>query len=165
VTTSLYGRLDPTDRAIVDALRRDGRRAYREIARELGVSESKVRKRVRRLLDEGWMRILAVSDPLALGVPVLATTYAKVRPGALDAVTDSLTRYEAVRYVGIGVGSYNVVVESLHASNGELHAFLQEALGMEGIIGSETMQVVKIKKSVWDWEIVTGAERLAPPPR
>ena len=165
MTASLYERLDPTDRAIVDALRRDGRRSYREIARELGVSESKVRKRVHRLLDEGWMRILAISDPLALGVPVLATTYARVSPGALEAVTDGLARFEAVRYVGIGVGSHNVVVESLHASNGELHDFLQEALGMEGIISSETMQVVKIKKSVWDWEIRGEAEALPRPPR
>ncbi|CAN5772498.1 Lrp/AsnC family transcriptional regulator [soil metagenome] len=163
MTASLYQHLDATDRAIVDALRRDGRRPYREIARELGVSESKVRKRVHRLLDDGWMRILAISDPLALGVPVLATTYAKVAPAALEAVTDRLARYDAVRYVGIGVGSHNVVVESLHASNGELHAFLQEALGMEGIISNETMQVVKIKKSVWDWDIRTD-DATAPAP-
>jgi Lrp/AsnC family transcriptional regulator, regulator for asnA, asnC and gidA len=153
-----YQQLDGIDRAIVDALRQDGRRAYRDIARDLGVSESMVRKRCRRLLRSGWMRILAISDPLALGVPVLATTYAKVRPAALEAVTDHLTGLDAVRYVGIGVGANNLVVESLHASTGELHAFLQEALAMEGIVSSETMQVVKIKKSVWDWEIRTAPE-------
>lgn len=150
-----YQQLDAIDQAIVDALRIDGRRAYRDIARDLGVSESMVRKRCKRLLESGWMRILAISDPLALGVPVLATTYARVRPAALDAVTDAIARDDAVRYVGIGIGANNLVVESLHASSAELHAFLQEALAHDDILSSETMQVVKIKKSVWDWEIRT----------
>ncbi len=150
---SLYERLDPIDQAIVIALRRDGRRPFREIARELDVSESMVRKRAHRLLDEGWMRILAISDPLALGVPVLATTYARVRPAELDGVVERLARYDAVRYLAICVGANNLVVESLHASNGDLHAFLQEALGTEGVESRETMQVVQITKSVWDWEL------------
>lgn len=150
---SLYDRLDPIDQAIVIALRRDGRRSFREIARELGVSESMVRKRAHRLLQDGWMRIIAISDPLALGVPVVATTYAKVSPAALDAVVDRLARYDSVRYLATCVGAHNLVVESLHGSNAELHDFLQEALGMEGIISRETMQVVRITKSVWDWEL------------
>lgn len=150
-----YPELDRTDRAIVDALRDDGRRAYRDIARDLGVSESMVRKRAKRLLASGWMRIQAISDPLALGVPVVATTYAQVRPSALDRVGEALADYDAVRYLGIGVGAANLVVESLHATAAELHAFLQEALGSDDVIESETMQVITIKKSVWDWEIRT----------
>lgn len=148
-----YPELDRTDRAIVDALRDDGRRAYRDIARDLGVSESMVRKRAKRLLASGWMRIQAISDPLALGVPVVATTYAQVRPSALDRVGEALADYDAVRYLGIGVGAHNLVFESLHATTADLHAFLQEALALDGIVSSETMQVVKIHKSVWDWAI------------
>ena len=49
VSPKPYPELDRTDRAIVDALRDDGRRAYRDIARDLGVSESMVRKRAKRL--------------------------------------------------------------------------------------------------------------------
>lgn len=153
-----YQQLDPIDQAIVDALRLDGRRAYRDIARDLGVSESMVRKRCQRLLQSGWMRIQAISDPLALGVPVLATTYAKIRPAALERVAERAARHDAVRYVGIGIGAANLVVESLHASASELQAFLREALGDDDVIDSDTMQVVSIKKSVWDWEIRTESE-------
>jgi Lrp/AsnC family transcriptional regulator, regulator for asnA, asnC and gidA len=157
VRTRAYQQLDPIDQAIVDALRHDGRRAYRDIARDLDVSESMVRKRAQRLLHSGWMRIQAISDPLALGVPVVATTYAKVRPAALERVSGEVAKHDAVRYVGIGIGAANLVVESLHASATELHAFLQGALGGDDVIDSETMQVVSIKKSVWDWEIRTEA--------
>ncbi len=161
---SLYDRLDRTDQSIVIALRRDGRRPFREIARELGVSESMVRKRARRLLRDGWMRILAISDPLALGVPVVATTYARVRPAALDDVVERLARYESVRYLATCVGAQNLVVESLHGSNAELHDFLQRELGSDDIVGFETMQVVKITKSVWDWELGADGSPAPPPP-
>ena len=148
-----YPQLDPTDQRIVDYLRRDGRMPYREIARHLGVSESMVRKRVNKLLESGWMRILAISDPLQLGVRILATTYAKVSPQHVEGVTDRLARHPAVRYVAIGIGGHNVVIESMHGSAAEVHAFIQAELGREGIISSETIQVVRIKKSVWDWKI------------
>lgn len=149
---SPYRQLDDTDRQIVDFLRRDGRMAYREIARQLGVSEGMVRKRVGRLLGSGWIRIVAMSDALQLGVPILATTYAKVSPHALKRVTARLAANHETRYVAVGVGSCNLVVESLHASNAELHAFLQRELSDE-VLSSETLQVVEIKKAVWDWQI------------
>lgn len=157
-----YRQLDRVDRRIVDLLREDGRMAYREIARRLDVSESMVRKRVGRLLTANWMKIQAISDPLQLGVPIVATTYARVRPGQVEEITDRFARHPAVRYVAIGVGSHNVLVESLHADNGELHEFLQRELGRPGIVTSETVQVVKIKKSDWDWAIPGDTD---PPPR
>lgn len=152
-----YQQLDDTDKRIVDLLRADGRTAYREIARQLGVSESMVRKRVSSLLTAGWVRIMAISDPLQLGAPILATTYAKVSPHALERVTARLVACEATRYVAVGVGSHNLVVESLHADNTDLHRFLQCELSQE-VLSSETIQVVEIKKSIWDWKIPAPQE-------
>jgi Lrp/AsnC family transcriptional regulator for asnA, asnC and gidA len=148
-----YHHLDDMDQRIVDHLRVDGRMPYREIARQLDVSEGMVRKRVTRLLDSGWMRILAVSNPLQLGVPILATTYAHVLPQHVEQVTDALAELEPVRYVAIGVSQPNVVLESIHGSHTDVHDFIQRELTREGVISSETVLVVKIKKSIWDWKI------------
>lgn len=133
--------------------------SYREIARRLDVSESMIRKRVTRLLDSGWMHIQAISDPLKLGVPIVATTYARVSPQRLEHVADRLAAADATRYVALCVGSNNLVVESLHANNSELHDFIQRELGQDAIVSSETLQVVKIKKSVWDWEVNVPEEQ------
>jgi len=156
-----YPQLNEADQRIVDMLRQDGRRPYRDIARELGVSESMVRKRVGRLIESGWMRILAVTDPLQLGVPFLATTYVKVRPAALEAVADAVAREGAARYVAIGVGNHNLVFESLHSSARDLHEFQQRLLSSDDVLSSETIHVVDIKKSVWDWEIPVNKEEEA----
>lgn len=152
-TKETYQHLDAIDQRIVDFLRVDGRTPYREIARQLDVSESMVRKRVNRLLDSNWMRILAISNPLQLGVPILATTYATITPQQLEPVTDAIAALEVVRYVAIGVGNPNVVIESIHGSNAEVHDFVQRELTREGVVSSETVLVVKIKKSIWDWKI------------
>lgn len=157
VRPSLYHQLDAIDRQVVDLLRQDGRMAYRAIARRLSVSEGTVRKRVGKLLGAGWIRIVAMSDALQLGVPILATTYAKVSPQALERVTARLAASNATRYVAVGVGSHNVVVESLHASNADLHMFLQRELSSE-VLSSETLQVVEIKKAIWDWQIPSASD-------
>ena len=155
-----YEQLDATDRRIVDFLRVDGRMSYREIARQLDVSESMVRKRANRLLESGWMRILAISNPLQLGVPILATTYATVTAQELESVTDALAALDTVRYVATGLGKPNVVIESIHASNAEVHEFIQRELTREGVVDSETVLVVNIKKSIWDWKIPKQLENL-----
>ncbi|MEX2501929.1 MAG: AsnC family transcriptional regulator [Trueperaceae bacterium] len=154
--------LDPVDRNIVALLRADGRMAFREIARRLQVSESMIRKRVARLRRQRTIEIRAVVDPLRMGVPILATTHARLRPGRVDEITDRIARHPAVRYLAIGVGGHDVVLESLHADNGELHEFLQAELGRPGIVATETIQVVNIRKSVWDWEFPGGPAPDAP---
>jgi Lrp/AsnC family transcriptional regulator for asnA, asnC and gidA len=59
--------LDGPNRAIIEALQRDGRQPYGAIAEEVGLSEAAVRRRVQRLRESGIMQIVAVTDPLQLG--------------------------------------------------------------------------------------------------
>ncbi|HLR46255.1 MAG TPA: Lrp/AsnC family transcriptional regulator [Deinococcales bacterium] len=156
-----YPQLSSTDQRIVDLLRQDGRRPYRAIARELGVSESMVRKRANRLLESGWMRILAISDPLQLGVPFVATTYARVSPALADGLATEIASDPRARYVAVGIGGSNLVFESLHKTSAEAHEFLQGFLARDGVVSAETIHVVDIKKSVWDWEIPVEKEESA----
>src|SRR4051812_50215072 len=60
--------LDQLDHRIVEALVQDGRRPFVRIAADLGVSEASVRQRVARLTADGVMQIMAVTNPLKLGV-------------------------------------------------------------------------------------------------
>ena len=52
--------LDEIDNAIIDLLRVDGRLPYRAIARELGLTETTVRARVKRLEESNTMRVVAL---------------------------------------------------------------------------------------------------------
>src|SRR5580698_7726583 len=59
--------LDAPNRAIIEALQRDGRQPYGAIAESVGLSEAAVRRRVQRLRESGIVQIVAVTDPLQLG--------------------------------------------------------------------------------------------------
>ena len=59
--------LDAASKAIIEQLQEDGRRPYAEIAKAVGLSEAATRQRVQKLVDQGVMQIVAVTDPLQLG--------------------------------------------------------------------------------------------------
>ena len=62
--------LDPVDHRLIEALQRDGRASYADLATLSGLSPAATRLRVQRLLDAGVVQVVGVTDPLALGYPV-----------------------------------------------------------------------------------------------
>ena len=58
-------KIDDTHLAIIKNLR-DGRKSFKQIADELGVSENTVRARVQKLTDEGILEVIGLVDPEAL---------------------------------------------------------------------------------------------------
>jgi Lrp/AsnC family transcriptional regulator for asnA, asnC and gidA len=145
--------LDTLDQRIIMALEDDGRRPYREIARDLGVAEATVRSRVQRLTQSGWIRITAVGDPLKLGVPVAAITLIRTRAGRSQQAAEALTAVPNVRFVGSSFGSADIIIQTLHPSIDALHEFVSERLPREipGIESTETFQLARVHKSTWDW--------------
>jgi Lrp/AsnC family leucine-responsive transcriptional regulator len=49
-------RLDETDRAIIKVLEKDGRKSFRQIARETGISTPTVKARFNRLINIGFLK-------------------------------------------------------------------------------------------------------------
>lgn len=148
-----YTSLDQTDREIVSLLQEDGRMPFREIGRRLNVSEGTVRRRYERMVEGGLLRVLATGDPMNFGIQVDALTLIKTEPRTVEAVAQALSSLEAVRYVGISIGSADVVIESLHPSMDSLYRFLTQVLPhINGVNSYETIQIAKILKSEWDWK-------------
>jgi Lrp/AsnC family transcriptional regulator, regulator for asnA, asnC and gidA len=143
---------DANDLAILGVLERDGRAPISAIAREVGLPESTVRQRVRKILDSGLIAVVATGDPLRLGIPVDAISLVHVTPGAAEPVAAALTDMPEVRYVGVTLGGAIIVVESLHPTAEALHVFLAQRLpALPGVKEVQSHQVIDIRKSVWDW--------------
>src|ERR1700759_2876449 len=64
--------LDRTSRDIIAVLQRDGRTAYTEIARTLGISDAAVRARVQALTSIGILQIIVLTYPGHMGFGVMA---------------------------------------------------------------------------------------------
>jgi Lrp/AsnC family transcriptional regulator for asnA, asnC and gidA len=139
--------LDIIDRCLVALLQADGRLTHAEVARRLAIPEPTVRRRMKRLLDDGVMQIVAVPDPHKIGYGIHAIIGVRVQPGKVHDIIDALQAMRRVRYIGITAGTYDIVLEALFRNNDELREFLTVTLGkIEGVQRTETSYVLDIVK-------------------
>ena len=111
--------LDATDRLLVEALQKDGRASYADLAELVGLSPAATRLRVQRLLDTGVVKVVGVTDPLALGYPVMAALGVRVERN-VRSVADRIAEIEGVIYVVFTSGSFDLLVEVLCVDSARL---------------------------------------------
>ena len=146
--------LDGTERRMVELLQQDGRLTVAQLARALGVTEVTARRKLKRLLGDGIIRIVATVDPFDVGYETPVIIGLKVDRGKLDAVAERLSGLPQVRYVGASTGRVDLIVEVVTRTNQDLAAFLLSELAeIEGITDSETNLIVRIYKQSWHWGI------------
>src|SRR5260370_15238000 len=104
--------LDEIDRRVIKILQVDGRRPNTEIARELHVSETTIRKRIAQLVSRGLINIVAVPTPRAIGLNLSAIIGISVTLPKLTQISEELKRQREVRYVGVSTGRYDIIVEA-----------------------------------------------------
>ncbi|VXC14841.1 Lrp/AsnC family transcriptional regulator [Pseudomonas sp. 8AS] len=138
--------LDPLDFEIVRELQEDGRRAFREVARNLSVPEATVRTRVKRLQDQGILQILAFTNPSKLGHAKLALLFVNVAPQDHDRTVDTLGRWPEVSYLSTTMGTADICVQVLCRDDETLWSLQQRVRSLPGIRDVRTLQEVKVHK-------------------
>ncbi|KWF05215.1 Lrp/AsnC family transcriptional regulator [Burkholderia pseudomultivorans] len=138
--------LDPLDFQIVRELQEDGRRAFREIARNVDVPEATVRTRVKRLQELGVLQILAFTNPSKLGHAKLALLFVEVDPGDHDRAVDNLGRWSEVSYLSTILGGADLCVQVLCRDDEDLFALQQRIRVLPGVRAVRTMHEVKVHK-------------------
>lgn len=111
--------LDDVDRHLLRILQADGRASYAAMAAEVGLSAPAVRQRVQRLVDEGVVDVVGVSDPAALGFPVMAMVAVATR-GDVRAVADRIAEIPHVIYLVLTSGEHDLLVEVVCRTSEEL---------------------------------------------
>ncbi|MER8034823.1 Lrp/AsnC family transcriptional regulator [Streptomyces hydrogenans] len=143
--------LDDLDRAIIAELEQDGRRAFREIARSLEVSEGTVRSRYRRLEETGVLKITAFADPGRFDTARLALLFLRVTPERHDAVVEALAARPEVSYVSTTLGRADVFAQVLATDDAALWRFLQEHVRpLEGVTETECTLEIAVHKLWFD---------------
>jgi Lrp/AsnC family transcriptional regulator, regulator for asnA, asnC and gidA len=138
--------LDPVDLAILERLQEEGRRSFRQIARDVGVSVGTVRTRVRRLEDAGVLRVVAFVDPSRLGDSVLALVFMRVSTEEHQAVVDALTRLPEATYVSSLVGRADVYIQIICRDNESLWNLISRIRALPGVLETETMLEMQVHK-------------------
>jgi Lrp/AsnC family transcriptional regulator for asnA, asnC and gidA len=142
--------LDEIDRQIIDALQKDGRAAFAQIAQQLNVSPGMIRVRYNRLVEMGILHVVAITNPLRMGYQTMALIGIKVEGDKLMEVADKVAALEEVIYLILVSGAYDIIAEIVCRDQNHLLQFLTERLyKIEGIRESESFMHLKIVKEVY----------------
>ena len=104
--------MDGKDMKILNILMKDGRKPYTEIAKELGTSESSIRKRVRKMEEEGIIKGYKVEvEPSKIGYGVVALTGFDTNPEDFLTVANKLCEFDEVKKVWTSTGDHMIMTE------------------------------------------------------
>ncbi|GGW88049.1 Lrp/AsnC family transcriptional regulator [Streptomyces noursei] len=143
--------IDSVSLAIIEQLQEDGRRPYAAIGKAVGLSEAAVRQRVQKLLDQGVMQIVAVTDPLTVGLRRQAMVGINVE-GDLDPVADALTTMEEVEYVVMTAGSFDLIIEIVCEDDDHLLEMINKRIRtLPGVRSTESFVYLKLRKQTYTW--------------
>ena len=139
--------MDELDRQIIRILEKNGRAANATIAREVGVSEGTVRRRLKRLIGEEIIRVVALPDPKALGFESEALIGIQVDPDKMDQVATELANLENTRWVALATGTFDIFAWAMLPDAEKLGRFLREKVGViPGVRRTETFVTLAIRK-------------------
>jgi Lrp/AsnC family transcriptional regulator for asnA, asnC and gidA len=143
--------LDAPAKEIIRLLQRDGRASYSEIAKQVGLSEAAVRKRIGKLMDNGVMQIVAVTDPSQLGFHRQAMIGIRVSGDARE-VAEKIATIDQVDYLVLTTGRFDILAEIVCANDHELSEVLHGAIRTTpGVVDTETFTYLSIEKEHYDW--------------
>jgi len=146
--------MDQTDRRIVGLLRQQGRRSNVEIARELGLSEGTVRKRIDRLMANGVLNIRGIVEPAAVGCPTQAVFFLTVEVPQLGTAMQLIREMPEVISLYRITGEYDLLIEAAFDSDPSLTDFITHRLNqVPGIINSKTAHILHVAKQRHEWSV------------
>jgi Lrp/AsnC family transcriptional regulator, regulator for asnA, asnC and gidA len=142
--------LDDTDRAIIEQLQQDGRLPYTRLASAVGLSEAAVRQRVQRLLDTGAMQVVAVTDPLSLGLRRMALIGVRAE-GDTSVIAEALDSFDDIDYLVITAGSFDLLCEVVVEDDAALLALTNRIRSVPGVRSTETFIYLSLMKQTYAW--------------
>ncbi|MFC1535509.1 Lrp/AsnC family transcriptional regulator [Thermodesulfobacteriota bacterium] len=144
--------IDLIDSRIINLLQKDGRISNIEIGKQLDISEATVRTRLRRLIDEEYIQIVAVSNPLKLGFEVAGDLYIHVEMKKIDRVIDELKKIKELWYIVITTGDTNINAEFIVKTWEDLNDLIFNKISkIDGIIRVESSVIMTFAKRKYNF--------------
>ncbi|WP_246051248.1 Lrp/AsnC family transcriptional regulator [Nocardioides guangzhouensis] len=144
--------LDDTSKGIIALLQKDGRMSYATIAKEVGLSEAAVRHRAQRLIEQGVMQIVAVTDPLQLGFSWEAMIGVRVS-GNIKKIANALAAIDAIDFIVLTSGKFDIILEVVAENDNQLIDLTNTIRGIPGVVGSETLVYLSTRKQAYAWGV------------
>jgi len=142
--------LDAIDLKIMEALREDGRIAFAQIAERLNVSPGMIRMRYNRLVEMGYLKVVAITNPLRMGYEAMAMIGIRTDGQKMLEVAEMVAALDEVVYLVVTSGRYDIMAEVFCRDRADLLRFITEKLyRIEGVRETESFIQLKIVKEIY----------------
>ena len=138
----MSAKVDETDEKIIRILQADSRKAFVEIAIEIGLSESAVRRRVKNLVDR--MIIKRFTIELGTTDKTSAITLISVSSTAdTSAVSNQLMNLNGVKVVYEITGQYDIAAIIAAPAIADINKCIDDIRKTEGVSDTDTVIILK----------------------
>ncbi len=136
-------RINETNIAIIRHLR-DGRKSFKVIADELGVTENTIRTRVNKMKQDGVLDIIGLVDPGKVSRHQVVMIGVQLNNMALVKIGEEFSKLKGVVFVAVVTGRFDLIVTVLLKEGfGLLEFYTDEVSRIEGVKSVETFVVYK----------------------
>ena len=137
--------IDETDEKIIRILQADSRKAFVDIANEIGLSESAVRRRVKNLVDSAVIKRFTID--LGASDKTSAITLVSVSSTAdTSAVSQRLMKLAGVQVIYEITGQYDIAAIIAAPAIGEINKCIDDIRKIEGVSDTNTVIILKTMK-------------------
>ena len=144
--------IDRIDARIIGLLQKDGRVPNSEIAKRIGVSEATVRNRLKRLIEESYIQIVAVGNPFKLGFNVTGDLYIHAEMKKISRVIEELKKFQELWYIVMTTGETNINAEFVVKDFEDLNNLIINKISkIDGVVKTEVSVIMKYEKRAYDF--------------
>lgn len=150
IVTERPEKLDEIDRYIIQTLQKDGREAFAQIAEDLKVSPGMIRQRYNRLVELGYLKVIAATNPLMMGKRTMAMIGVRTDGRKMLEAANKISKFDEVVYVVFVSGGYDIMLEVFCKDHEDLLKFMTEKLAkVDGVRETESFIYLKIAKEIY----------------
>ena len=144
--------MDELDKLILQSLQLDGRTPFTQIARRAGVSETTIRTRYQRLIDQGIVRTVGIIDPGALDYEATAMVAVSAEPGMAEQIAKTIAQVPEVSHLVTTLGSFDLILQVFCRDLSHLtDVVTQQIQQIPGVRATETLVIAESYKLACDW--------------
>lgn len=134
--------LDDIDIKLLKLLKENARTPYSRLAKELGISESAVRKRISKLIKSGVIKKMTIEYDL--GNEVKAVILVKSQPPVpVPEISRNIMKIAGVDCVYEVTGEYDIIVIARASGVDMVNKFIDEIRSIPGVVSTYTMIVLR----------------------
>jgi len=139
-------KIDAMDSKIISVLEQNGRVANTELAKMLKTSETTIRNRIKRLIDNELIKIVAIRNRTKLGYDLSGNIRIKANTKKIQSIGKSLNKMDQIWYIAQLAGYDELDLEFNVPSQHDLQVLLEKINKIDGVIATKPsirLQLIK----------------------